>query len=70
MRDRVACISLREPTLDLIEDIQMVENVLQGAIVWEAFEKRPNRCFRSHDGPYESVDTSKIRRCDTPGTAS
>ena len=51
MRNRPPSGNLGLAALDRLEDVEVVENVLDAAVIGQAIEERPDSFFRFHDRP-------------------
>jgi hypothetical protein len=61
MWDDSTRLAVREPPTDGLHDIQVVQHIVQTAIVWQAVEKRPNGVFSGHGSLKSRMLGSSIR---------
>jgi hypothetical protein len=48
MRDSATGFDICSPALDGLQHVEMVENIIERAVLWEAIKERPNRFFDLH----------------------
>jgi hypothetical protein len=49
--DRSAGVSICDTTIRGLNDVEMVEHIVQAAVVWKTVEKGPNGVFGGHGNP-------------------
>jgi hypothetical protein len=48
-----------------LDDVQVVQDIVKGALVWEAFEQGSYCVFRGHDNPTQEGSDPSIRPGET-----